>query len=121
DALRADIKEEFRELARLYKQQGLSIRVSKLIDASYRVIDALDRRLDRFQEQGEDVTVEKAKLKEIRAMVDLTKEKLDEGDVDGAIEELKDAREAFTHLVREVKRSHQVKTLTLAQKEVRSR
>ncbi|NOZ76257.1 MAG: hypothetical protein GXO65_00955 [Euryarchaeota archaeon] len=115
DALRAEIKEDFRDLARLHKQQGLSIRVSKLIDASYRVIDALDRRLDRFQEQGEDVTVEKAKLEEIRTMVDLAGEKLDEGDVDGAIEELKDAREAFTQLVKEVKRSHRVRALELAQ------
>jgi uncharacterized protein YwbE len=108
DAMRTEIKEEFKELARLFKQHGGALRAANVIDAAYKRIEAVQERLDELEQTGKDVTVEKAKLEEIRTMVDSAAEKLGAGDVDGAAQDLKAAREAFTSAMKEYKRNKKI-------------
>jgi hypothetical protein len=103
DQMREEIKKEFKELRNLVKSKAQGPRIAEVLDRADAIISNAEARLDAAESRGIDVTVERAKLSEIKAMVDSAREKYNAGDYEGAIEELKSARDAFKSLREEAR------------------
>ncbi len=102
-ALKEEIKDDFKGLKEIAKATGLKKRISKGIEAAGNVLEKANERLERAEESGVDVTTAKAKLDEVQRLLDSAEEKLDAGDYEGAMDELKAARTAFVSAMKETR------------------
>ncbi len=101
-ALREEIKNKYKELAELAKNTGQSQRLSAAITKARQIITNGEKLLGGAEARGIDTTSEKAKLAEIKALVDSAETKSKAGDINGAKEDLKQAQEKFKALRTEV-------------------
>ncbi|MEE8167427.1 MAG: hypothetical protein V3T58_00975 [Candidatus Hydrothermarchaeales archaeon] len=108
-ALRKEIKEDFKELREIARETGMKHRVANLLKASRRAFEAVQKRIAAAEEQGADVAVVKAKLDEVKSMIDSAEVKYEAGDYRGAIEDLKASKVAFVSAAREVKSLRQTR------------
>jgi hypothetical protein len=58
-------------------------------------LERIEERISNAEETGADVTVAKAKLDEIKSMIDSAGSKYNESNYEGALAELKNAKEAL--------------------------
>lgn len=107
-AIKEEIKQEFRELREISRVTGMSLRIAKALEASEKVVERAKKRLERAEERGMDVTVEKAKLGQVEEILSESKEKLEAGDFEGALKELTAAREAYES-IRELVKGKRIK------------
>lgn len=107
-ALKEEIRQEFRELRKISRVTGMSLRIAKALEASEKVVERAKKRLERAEERGMDVTVEQAMLEQVEEILSNAKEKFEAGDFEGAIKELTAAREAYES-VRELVKGKRIK------------
>jgi|GEM_PF-5296206 DNA repair exonuclease SbcCD ATPase subunit len=101
-ALKEEIKREFKELREASKKTWNVVALSNIVRASENIVEKAKERLEKLEERGIDVTVPLAKLDQIQEMLDSVEGKLQTGEYDEAIEELKAARDAFRSIGREI-------------------
>ncbi|MEE8402514.1 MAG: hypothetical protein V3R93_02040, partial [Candidatus Hydrothermarchaeaceae archaeon] len=94
-ALKDDIKDGYKELRTTSKKTGQTHRISNAIKASRKVLERLETRISQAEARGVDVTAAKAKFDRITEMLDSAEAKYNEGDYEGALAELKNAKEAL--------------------------
>ncbi len=102
-ALKAEIKQDFKELRDIARATGQAHRIANNIDAAKKVLDKAEALVSRMEEEGADAAVLKAKLDEVAKLVDSAEAKYKAGDYSGALEELKAAREAFKATAKEIR------------------
>lgn len=102
-ALKAEIKQDFRELRDIARSIGQAHRIANNIDAAKKVLNRTEALVSRMKEEGVDTAVLEAKLDEVRKLIESAEAKLKAGDFSGALEELKDAREAFKSTAKEIR------------------
>lgn len=101
-ALKQEIKNKYKELAELAKGTGQSQRVAAAVTKARQIIANGEKMLGSTEQRGIDVSAEKAKLSEIKALVDSAEAKYKNNDLAGAKEELKKAQEKFNALKNDV-------------------
>lgn len=101
-AIRDDIAKKYKELAGLAKTAGQSQRFSIAITKAREIIANGERILNAAELRGIDVSVEKAKLSEIKALIDSADAKYKVNDLSGAKEDIKQAQEKFKTLKTDV-------------------
>ncbi len=97
-ALRAELVNDYKELRDLAKQVGQGQKIGNAITQAYTTISNAEKTIATAEGKGRDVSVEKAKLAEIKAMVDSADTKYKAGDYTGATSDLKAAKDAFEAL-----------------------
>lgn len=98
---REEMKQKYTEIRETSRKVANENRMSKVVDASRKVLEKTQERIATAEEAGADVTVARAKLDEIKGMLDQAEGKAGEGDYEGALEELKNAKGAFKEVQRE--------------------
>lgn len=93
--LKEEIKQDYKELREISRKIGQAHRIANAIQASHRVIERMDSLISNAEERGADVTVAKAKLDEVVYMLDSVEAEYNESNYEGALAELKNAKEAL--------------------------
>ncbi len=96
--LRAELVNDYKSLAELAKQVGQGQKINNAINQAYKIISNSEKTLDTAAGKGRDVTAQKAKLSEIKGMVDAADTKYRANDYTGATNDLKSAQSAFEAL-----------------------
>ncbi len=94
-AKKEEIKESYKELRKISRKVVRVQKVFKALRDSHRVLEKLEERITKAGEEGADVAALKAKLEEIKAMLDSTEAKYNESGYEGALDEFRNAKEAF--------------------------
>lgn len=100
--LREEIKNKYKELADLAKNTGQSQRVQVAITKAREIIANGEKLLTSAEQRGTDVSGERTKLNEIKALVDSADAKYKTNDLTGARDDLKQAQEKFKALKNDV-------------------
>lgn len=93
--LKEEIKQGYKELREISRTTGRAHKISNAIQASHKVLERIEARISSAEEIGADVTAAKAKLDEVKDMVNSAEAKYNESDYEGALEELENAKEAL--------------------------
>lgn len=99
---REEIKNKYKELADVAKTVGQSQRVQTAIAKAKELIAKGEKTLDLAEKRGMAVSSERAKLADIKGLLDSAEAKSKAGDIAGAKEDLKKAQEKFKALRTEV-------------------
>jgi uncharacterized protein YlxP (DUF503 family) len=97
-ALKDEIRGDYKELRDIIRQSVIGHRISMALNNADRIISNAEERLNRAEERGFNVTDLKEKLDDIKSIVESARTKYNNGDYEGAIEDLKSAREEFRNL-----------------------
>jgi hypothetical protein len=108
DAMRADIKKEFGELREMFSEKLLAAKLADALETAKEMVDAISIRLDELEAEGIDVTVERAKLDEVMAILESAESKYNDGDYEAAKEKMAWARNTFTKVIRDFKKGKKV-------------
>lgn len=100
--LRKEIREEFKELNEIIKKIRQAERIAHLIAKLESAIDRAENRLAKAEEKGMDVTVYKAKLEEIKNILDGANSKAEAGDIKGAVADIRAGHVALTNVLKEL-------------------
>lgn len=96
--LRTELETDYKELREIAKQVGQSQKIGNAVTQAYTIITNAEKTLATAEGRGRDVSVQKAKLAEIKTLVDGADTKYKAGDYTGAENDLKAAKDAFEAL-----------------------
>jgi len=101
-ALRGQIGARYKELVALAKTAGQGQKMGAAVESARKIIANGEALLDNAEKRGIDVSSERAELAAVKGLVDSADAKQKSGDVEGAIEDLKQAQERFKSLKSDV-------------------
>jgi hypothetical protein len=93
--LKEEIKVAYKEIRETSRKTARAKKVSSALRQAQKVVERLEAQIAKAEEEGADVTVLKAKLEEIKAMLESTETRYDEEGYEGALSEFNSARDAF--------------------------
>lgn len=100
--IKEDIRKEFKELDEVLKEIHQGERILHLAGQLERAIARAGETLKKAEEKGQDVTVYRAKLNEIRKILNNAKEKANAGNVREAMNDLRSGHVALTNVLKDL-------------------
>lgn len=100
--LRKEIRGEFKELDDIIKKIRKGERIAHLAAKLERAIDRAENKLTKAEEKGLDITVYRAKLEEIKRILDNARGKAEAGDIKGAMVDIRSGHVALTNVLKEL-------------------
>ncbi len=103
--IREDIRKEFKELDEILKETRQGEKIIHLAEKLERAIAGAEGTLKKAEEKGQDVAAYRAKLVEIRRILEDAKKKADAGDIKSAAEDLRSGHVALTNVLKDLARA----------------
>lgn len=105
EQLKKDIRKEFKELDEILKEIRQGEKILHLAEKLERAIAGAESTLKKAEEKGQDVAAYRAKLGEIRRILEDAKKKADAGDIKSAAEDLRSGHVALTNVLKDLARA----------------
>ncbi|MBI5253301.1 MAG: hypothetical protein HY930_02740, partial [Euryarchaeota archaeon] len=103
--IREDIRKEFKELDEIIEKIRQGEKILRLAEKLERAIARAEDTLKKAEEKGQDVAAYRAKLVEIRRILEDAKKKADVGDIKSAAEDLRSGHVALTNVLKDLARA----------------
>lgn len=103
--IKEDIRKEFKELDDVLKEIRQGERILHLAEQLERAIARAEETLKKAEKSGQDVTVYRAKLNEIKGILKSAEKKASAGDVSGATGDLRSGHVALTNILKDLARA----------------